>query len=234
MRATSMQSHEQRLLLIRHAQGSLGSADYDRLSATGHRQAGRLAERIRATSPIRAARGGLRRHRETAEHFGAHPRWRIDSGLDEYRVDRLLEVAFRHAERLGLDAPPVAASKDPAGHLDVFLRLFPRVLEAWQSARIECETNGRWSAFRARVDAAGVRLTAELERDGAALAVTSAGVISTMVAGLLQRDLAWQRSLNVSLYNASITELVRMPAGTWDVRRINCIEHLEPDLRTLA
>jgi hypothetical protein len=55
-----------------------------------------------------------------------------------------------------------------------------------------------------------------------------------MAAGLLQRDLGWQRTLNVSLYNASVTELVRSPAGTWEAGRVNCIDHLDDDLRTLA
>lgn len=229
-----MQSTQRRLVLIRHAQGSLGSADYDRLSPTGHEQARRLAVRIRDAEPAHAARGGLTRHRETAEHFDLGDCWRVDPGLDEYRVDRLLEVAFRHAGPLGLEPPPAAARQDPAAYLALFLRLFPRVLEAWQADRIECETNGRWSTFRARVDAAGARLAAELERHPVVVAVTSAGVISTMTAGLLRRDLRWQRSLNVSLYNASVTELVRLPAGTWDARRINCIDHLEDDLRTLA
>lgn len=229
-----MPSTERRLVLARHAQGSLGTADYDRLSSTGHVQARRLAERIRAAGPTFVARGGLNRHRETAEHCDVDARWRVDPGLDEYRVDRLLEAAFRPPAPLAAEAPPAAAQQDPAAYLDVFLRLFPRVLEAWQTERLDCDTNGRWSAFRSRVDAAGARLTEALAEHRVVVAVTSAGVISTMVAGLLQRDLGWQRALNVSLYNASVTELVRSSAGTWEAGRVNCTDHLDDDLRTLA
>jgi broad specificity phosphatase PhoE len=229
-----MSSTQPRLVLVRHAQGSLGTADYDRLSATGHVQARRLAERIRASAPTLAVRGGLNRHRETAEYCDLENPWGIDADLDEYRVDRLLEAALRQPEPLGLEAPSAAAQQDPAAYLDVFLRLFPRVLEAWQSERIECHTNGRWSSFRARVDSAAERLADALAQHRVVVAVTSAGVISTMAAGLLQRDLGWQRRLNVSLYNAAVTELVRSPAGAWHAERINCTDHLDDELRTLA
>mgnify|MGYP006273995217 FL=1 len=40
-----------RLLLIRHAQGSLGEANYDQLSALGYRQADHLAGRLERELP---------------------------------------------------------------------------------------------------------------------------------------------------------------------------------------
>jgi broad specificity phosphatase PhoE len=71
------------------------------------------------------------------------------------------------------------------------------------------------------------------------VAVTSAGVISTLAASLLGRDLAWQREFNVTLYNASITELRldRSPnrPDRWSASRLNCVAHLPPgELHTLA
>jgi len=67
------------------------------------------------------------------------------------------------------------------------------------------------------------------------IAITSAGVISTMAAELLGQDLAWQRSLNVALYNASLTELKLDGQGQWHAGRINCLKHFEdPQLHTLA
>ncbi|MEM1081245.1 MAG: histidine phosphatase family protein, partial [Pseudomonadota bacterium] len=67
------------------------------------------------------------------------------------------------------------------------------------------------------------------------IAVTSAGVISTMVADLLGYDLAWQRRQNVALYNASVTELVGSPTMGWRLQRFNSIDHLpNPTQHTLA
>jgi len=235
-----MSETNHRLLLVRHAQGSLGTHDYDRLSKTGFRQAERIGMHLTAEiGQAAVVRGELKRHRQTAEYLGRLGACRTDPDLNEYRVDHLLEAAFTRRDELALDAPGPAALDDPVAYLDLFLELFPRVLEAWQTEQLDCSVNGRWSAFSQRVDAAGRRMSQMLDEAGTVVAVTSAGVISTLAARLLGRDLAWQRHLNVSLYNASITELTleRLSSGVerWSVSRVNCIAHLPPEeLHTLA
>src|SRR6056297_2265058 len=215
-----------RLLLVRHAQGSLGTDDYDRLSPTGHAQAGKLGEHLRGIDGARRiVRGGLRRHRETAESIAE--RHDVDEQLDEYRVDHLFQAAYDPASGLDLERPPAEAVADPAQYLQLFLDVFPEVLAAWQSARLRCPVNGSWAAFDERVRRAGDRLVGGLDEAGTVTAVTSAGVISTLAAALLVEDLAWQRRLNVALYNASVTEFHRQPDGRWHVERINCVEHLQ-------
>ncbi len=222
-----------RLLLVRHAQGSLGTDDYDRLSPTGHAQAGKLGEHLRGIDGARRiVRGGLRRHRETAESIAE--RHDVDEQLDEYRVDHLFQAAYDPASGLDLERPPAEAVADPAQYLQLFLDVFPEVLAAWQSARLRCPVNGSWAAFDERVRRAGDRLVGGLDEAGTVTAVTSAGVISTLAAALLVEDLAWQRRLNVALYNASVTEFHRQPDGRWHVERINCVEHLQAGERTLA
>jgi broad specificity phosphatase PhoE len=222
-----------RLLLVRHAQGSLGTDDYDRLSPLGKDQAGRLGQQLRSEArgaPV--VRGGLRRHRETAERIAAEHA--VDPALDEYRVDHLLQAAFDPASGLGIRPPPAEALADPVAYLQTFLDVFPDVLEAWQGAHLECPVNGSWTAFDGRVQEAGQRLVTTLEREPVVTAVTSAGVISTMTAALLGRALDWQRELNVALYNASVTELHRLPDGRWRAERINCVNHLPVAQHTLA
>ena len=229
------------LLLIRHAQGSLGTDDYDRLSPTGLLQAEVLAEHLRHRQSglfddCHVLRGDLRRHRQTAEAIADSASIEIDADLNEYRVDGLLAAAFAEADQLNIRPPTSAALADPRAYLDTFLALFPAVLAAWQERRLECMLNGQWQAFHARVQRASERLRARMDSSAApVIAVTSAGVISTLVADLLNHDLAWQRALNVALYNASITELALDEGGRWNPLRINCIAHLpQPDLQTLA
>lgn len=233
---SAMPCFKRRLLLVRHAQGSLGSADYDQLSPTGFRQAEHIARHLEsAVDEAVMVRGELKRHRQTADSLRRIGPCRIDPDLNEYRVDRLLDAAFQRADELGMQLPGAEAMADPEGYLDTFLALFPRVLEAWQQGHLQCSVNGRWNAFSRRVDAAGQRLVPILEDCGSVVAVTSAGVISTLVAGLLGRELAWQRDLNVTLYNASITELHLDVTGAWRAERLNCIAHLpRTDLHTLA
>ncbi|MCA1777994.1 MAG: histidine phosphatase family protein [Xanthomonadaceae bacterium] len=224
-----------RLVLIRHAQGSLGSDDYDQLSPVGYIQARHLAEHVDRLAPAApVVRGELRRHRQTADCFGAEV-CDIDAGLNEYRVDHLLNAAYADAARLAIELPAVEALADPRAYLQTFLDRFPEVLEAWQCGRLRCEMNGLWSAFGARVEAAGKRLAQRFDQSGTVLSVTSAGVISTLAAHLLERDLVWQRRLNISLYNASITELHLGRDGRWRAERLNCVDHLPPgELHTLA
>lgn len=224
---------EPTLILVRHAQASLGAADYDRLSPLGHRQAACLAHRLRDRVGAVLVRGEHRRHRQTVAALVEHE-IEVDPGLNEYSVQHLLEAAAPAADRLGLRFPPAEARDDPRAYLDAFLALFPAVLDAWQLRRIECPTNGPWAGFRERVDAAGARLSDHAHRHGTVVAFSSAGAISTLISTLLKRDLAWQRALNVALYNASVTEL-RYRAGAWHLISENCIEHLvDPELRSLA
>src|SRR6056297_236499 len=235
-----MAEANRRLLLVRHAQGSLGTGDYDRLSKIGFRQAERVGRQLEMElEAATVVRGELKRHRQTAEYLRGLGECSTDPDLNEYRVDHLLEAAFVRADELALDAPEPAAIADPVAYLDTFLTLFPRVLEAWQTERLDCSVNGRWSTFSRRVDAAARRMSLMLDEAGTVVAVTSAGVISTLAASLLGHDLAWQRHLNVTLYNASITEL-RLDgppngSGRWSVSRMNCVAHLPPgELHTLA
>lgn len=228
-----MTTNARRLILVRHAQGSLGTDDYDRLSPTGHAQAERLGAHLKLRyGDVPVVRGGLRRHRETAERITAEQA--VDADLDEYRVDHLLQAAFAPDSGLGMTPPPAEALADPVAYLQTFLDLFPDVLAAWQDERLACAVNGPWADFERRVRAAGERLSAGADPQGTVIAVTSAGVISTLARALLAQDLAWQRRLNIALYNASVTELARRPDGGWRVERINCVEHLVPEHRTLA
>lgn len=232
---TRTQDGARRLVLVRHAQASLGSADYDRLSERGHRQAECLARRLNgAVNDSARVHGSLRRHRQTA-HALFGPLGREDRDLDEYHVDPLMRAAVERADELGLRLPPADAFSHPVRYLDTFLELFPSVLQAWQDDHLQCAVNGRWQAFSSRVAAAGNRLTDALDDQPQVIAVSSAGVISTLAAQLLGRDLAWQRRFNVSIYNASVTELERDAAGCWQLLRINCVAHLGGrELVTLA
>lgn len=215
----------------------LGTADYDRLSPLGRTQAlhlrQRIAEELDGSWP--AWSGSLRRQRQTLGALGAPGVVFIDPCLNEYRVDRMIAHALDQADALGLARPPERALTDPVGFLDAFLNWFPAVLDCWQRAELRDPCNGSWRAFQQRVQMPAAGWQARLERGESVAVVSSAGVISTLVASLCGRDLDWQRRLNVSLYNASVTELELDDQGRWCLGRVNCVTHLEgKDLCTLA
>ncbi|MFU8833295.1 MAG: histidine phosphatase family protein [Wenzhouxiangella sp.] len=225
-----------RLCLIRHGQASFGTADYDRLSELGQRQGLALGERISAEygEPWQVWCGTLKRHRQTLERVAPGRTGIIDADLNEYMVDQLVRSAVEQAEGLELTLPGEEAFADPKAYLETFLNWFPEVLGRWQNAALSCEHNGLWHDFHRRVLSPVERWQQELGSGSSAVVVTSAGVISTIAAELLGEDLAWQRELNITLYNASVTELVQDESGQWEMMRLNCVDHLAPESRTLA
>ncbi len=225
------------LYLVRHGQGSLGTDDYDRLSCLGQRQSLLLGERLQTEldRPFCAWTGSLRRHRQTLDGLRLVGDELIEPALNEYTVDALIRSAVDQAESLGLQLPDSRAFSEPVRYLATFLEWFPEVLSVWQQGRLDCIHNGSWHAFQSRVLSPVAQWHRQLSAGGSAVVVTSAGVISTIVADLLDEDLVWQRELNVCLYNASVTRLSLNTHGGWQAGPINCIDHLvRPELQTLA
>lgn len=230
-------SEAARLVLVRHAQASLGSEDYDRLSRRGWAQARYLAERLVA-SPTRNDSfwsGTLRRHAQTLAPLdppGSALRRTAD--LDEFSTAGLVRAALARARQIGMEVPPRHQLTDPVRHLPALLDWFPDVLAAWQAGSLDDSFAGPWSAFSERVARPQAHWKASVAAGERVIVVTSAGVIATVITQLTGQPLEWQRSLAVRLYNASISELV-LEEGSWRLTLCNCTHHLSAaDLRTLA
>ncbi len=233
---STRQQASARLILLRHGQASLGTADYDRLSPLGRQQAEALRARLEAARMLDSAvvAGSLRRQRQTQALLGIKGAASIDESLNEYIVDQLIRSTVEQAASLGIEVPDDRAFADPASYLTTFLEWFPTVLDLWQSERLTCAQNGLWSDFHRRVTSPIPHWSARLAAGQSLVVVSSAGVISTAVAHMLGEDLAWQRALNVRLYNASLTELSLEEDGRWSALRINCVDHLDSAAITLA
>jgi broad specificity phosphatase PhoE len=203
------------LLLVRHGQASFGTADYDVLSGTGWEQGRLLGDwlRARGVTPTAVVRGGMRRHRETAEAAG----WAdaaVDPGWDEF--DHLSVVA----------AHPDA----PTGDVDLreFQRVFELATARWTAGGHDGEYAEPWAAFRSRVAAsfdAACRLAGPGET---AAAVTSGGTIAAVCAALVDPDAdaaayarLWSR-FNTVLVNSSVTRVV---VGSTGPRLLTFNEH---------
>ena len=134
-------------ILVRHGQASFGAADYDVLSETGWEQ-GRLLGRWlreRGVAPTAVLRGGMRRHRETAEAIqqgaAGWPAAVEDLGWDE----------FDHLGR-GRGRPRTS----PTGELDRrgFQRAFELATARWTGGGFDTEYAESWPGFVDRVRAA--------------------------------------------------------------------------------
>jgi len=225
-----------RLVLVRHGQGSLGTDDYDRLSEIGWQQSEALGQRLKSDygSLETVWLGSLKRHQQTVEGLGVQANLVVESDLDEYTVHELIVAALAQANALGLSVPDDSAFGNPKDYLQTFLAWFPEVLGHWQSGGLTCEHNGLWSAFLERVTRPLLDWLPQVRSGETVVAITSAGVISTMTSHALNHPLSWQRECNVTLYNASVTEL-SLEDDQWQLQTLNCIKHLQdPSHQTLA
>ncbi len=224
----------------------VGTDNYDRLSALGQRQSRLLARTLadRGIRPRLILSGGLIRQRETAEILremmsidqpsidqpdvdsqgGIDPRW----NEFDYRgaiVAARPDYADRAVQRADLARypDPVAAFND----------VFTEATARWLGGSHDEHYAEPFPDFLVRVEAALAATLAQLDDGEIALVVTSAGVISTLAAVLLDGGtLTWQR-INACLANTGFTSVVASSAP--QLLTLNEHPHLdigEPDLLT--
>jgi len=206
------------LLLLRHGQGSMGTADYDRLSELGCEQA-RLAGARLARAGLSSNQvwcGALARQQETARlvlaELGRPPGdLRTDVRLDEYDP----------AGVLGTSDPFATATT--AKSRRAVQEALDEALSRWIQGGTGYPEPHR--DFTARVQAAVATLAA---RPGTTLAVTSAGVIAVACAQLTGLPAERWPALARVTVNASITKLITGSTGT-NLLTFNDHAHLEGD-----
>ena len=221
------------ILLVRHAQASFGSADYDRLSALGVEQARLLGTWIasRGQRIDLAVTGNLTRHRQTAEACiavlpaaltpaaAAHP----ETGFDEYDAD---EVLLRHRPEF---ADPAMLQR----HLDegdnprrAFHDLFSAAMRRWMRGAHDDQYRESWKTFRGRCVAALNRVVDQAGPSRTSLVFTSGGPIAAICQHLLELPDHRAFDLNVSLVNGAVTGLLYQRARI-SVSYLNNFGYLE-------
>jgi broad specificity phosphatase PhoE len=209
------------LVLLRHGQASMGTADYDQLSEPGHRQARAAGARLaRADLSIgQVWSGALARQQETARAVLAelgHPPGdlRTDDRLDEY------DPAGVMGTNQGSD--PFAGATTPESRRALQGTLDEALARWIQGGAGYPETHG---AFTTRVQASVTELTA---LPGTTLAVTSAGVIAVICAQVTGLPADRWPALARVVVNASLTKLITGSTGT-NLLTFNDHAHLEGD-----
>lgn len=184
------------LLVIRHAQASFGTDDYDRLSTLGQRQSQAVGAALRNMGwlPDRLVTGSLKRQKDTALGMGFADSPEEHAGFDEYDFTDLLNARF------GGSAPgPV--HRDRKTH---FRALRETILE-WQGGGIP-GARETWADFTARVAAArDFAITGGARR---VLVISSGGPIGQLVASTLGAPAAQMMELNLQVRNTSMTRFV--------------------------
>jgi broad specificity phosphatase PhoE len=202
------------ILLVRHAQGSFGAADYDVLSPLGVTQAAALAGDL-ARRGVRADRvvcGSLARQRDTAAPIAeaAGVPLLIDPRWDEYDTDAIMThhstTAVRAHRAPGSDAPAVSTRE--------FQDLLEGALTAWIEA-VDADAPGEsWPVFAARARAALDDVASGLPRGATAVVTTSGGVLAATCVALLGLGPKAFIAFNRVMVNTGVTRLAHGRSGT--------------------
>ena len=216
-----------RVILVRHAQASFGSANYDQLSERGERQAQRLADWMVAHPELNfsyVAAGTLQRHAQTLAAIEAAftraqralPALVQDADWNEFDHDALLRA---YAGRRADDPLLLTARSDHrAAHA-----LMRAVLHAWAGGELDDAIPESWNVFGTRVARARSRLDAAAS--GRILIVSSGGPIARCAQAALGCDDARAVTLNLALRNTAVSEFHTRDAD-WDLHIWNMLPHL--------
>jgi broad specificity phosphatase PhoE len=231
-----------RLFMVRHAQASFGGPDYDRLSAVGQEQAGRLgahwAEQKMAFDAVFV--GPRRRHQQTAELVGECLRQRGLPWPELVLLPEVDEYAGLDVFRLGL---PKLAEREAAfqalaqkhNHQDLpvdarleLLKLFQEVVGRWVRGELPLPGVETWQEFRARARR-GLTKLLEAGASGSRdiVVFTSTGPVAAAL------DLAFglddQRLMEASwqVRNTAVSEFL-FSAPRFSLSVFNALPHLPP------
>lgn len=232
-----------RLFLVRHAQASFLSEDYDRLSERGREQAGCLGRAFaeRGIRPTRVVSGPRLRQRDTAGLFleavsqdSPQGSAEVIASLDEYPADDVLAAL---GPWLG-DSPESSSllrqlneGTDLRQRGRALESLLQRALLHWAESAPPLDGVDSFAAFQSRVAGGLEGLVSSSEPGQCIVAVSSAGTIGAIVGCVLGTDARRTLELGFTLENASVTELLFSP-GRLGLARYNDVAHLPEALQT--
>ena len=216
--------------VLRHAQASAGSADYDELSTLGHSQALRVGEYL-AGHKIKFDAiylGALKRHTQTLagitaayEQAGlALPSQNVLPELNEYDFRGVLK-AYQNAYP---EDPDIAAGR--------WLVALKAAMIAWARDQISAADLETWAQFHIRVNAAAKRIARDWRlggnlaagQSGEVLVVTSGGVVSLFAQRALGFDDSAIVAMNLALKNTALNEF-RVTENSWQLQSFNAMPH---------
>lgn len=210
------------ITLIRHGQANTQARDevsYDRLSDLGHTQSAWLGTYLRDSGMghSRMYSGTLTRHVETTAAMGM--------GHDVHRDARLNELEYFTLARLMNEqhSVPVPTEREE------FVAHLPQVFTAWKNGQIKNPPES-FQNFETRVSDALHDIS---KGDGAALVITSGGLISMAMRTVLGLDIPATARVALAIMNTSMHRFHPIDDTLTPVL-FNAVPHLDPPDRHYA
>ena len=231
-----------RLFLVRHAQASFLSQNYDQLSAVGETQARHLGKYwARCGLVFKGVYAGpAQRHRRTAEITGeacreagvAFPIPVAVNEFDEFHGDAMLaeslpQLRAKDARICELE-DGVKGAGDETQKRAAFQRLFEVVVSLWVNGKLPLQEAESWQAFSDRVNRGLDRLFADAGKGASIGVFTSGGPIGVVMQRALH--LSPQDTLQILWMsrNSSYSEFL-FSRDRFTLSSFNAYPHLEED-----
>lgn len=224
--------------LIRHGQASFGQQNYDQLSATGEIQAQvlgeYLAEIINETPFV--VSGSMQRHQQTAhlalQQFIVEPKINIDDCWNEFDHQQVFAQYNARFANPKLIKQDIAAAENPT---EFMTELFNAAMMRWIDAKHDHQYTESWIGFNQRVDQAlqNLALLLDKHKPKHAAVFSSGGVISLILAKLLELNFAQTADLIWTISNASTTTL-HFVDQQFHVLAMNQYQYLQTEEKQLA
>ena len=219
-----------KILLVRHGQASLLSADYDQLSPLGVEQA-RLLGRwwaARGDAVHQVWSGSLKRQRDTAMAcFGEWPTpapgLQIDEGFNEYSHHDVFASLGNGLHDPQVMADTLRRSEHPRR---LFQQLFSQAFDQWVRGGQGAPGALSWADFRSRCMAALRRVAADCGSGQTAVVVSSGGAIAAMCQELMGVPDSHVAELHYAVHNTSVTRLL-CQGERLNLSAFNALPHLE-------
>lgn len=212
------------LFLVRHAQASFGTDDYDRLSPLGHQQAKWLGEYFKSRNIQfdQVICGAMVRHRETFEGiasgmgvnpapFETLPHW------NEFEFEGLVTayLSTRPYEQPAEDAPR-----------DEWFLILRKALLAWSEDQIAGDLPESWADFENRIGEGMLKATASHQGSGKVLVVSSGGPVSMAIRQILSAPASTMIKINLQTRNSSFSHFF-FNQRTIELSGFNHVPHLD-------
>jgi broad specificity phosphatase PhoE len=199
-----------KLYLVRHAQASFGMENYDQLSELGYKQSAYIPKHFEDSlhHEINAFyRGDMLRHQQTAEHSFTGKDMAVIPGLNEFNHESVLKVHRPEIADREKAMALIVAQSDPKKFME---DEFDLAMNKWMDEEGASAYAESFKHFKERCLASldEIISTSRKEKHKEVVAITSGGVISLLVAHILDLPQSKYTGLNTIIANTSVTCLL--------------------------
>ena len=229
------------IYLVRHAQASYLSTNYDQLSDLGKEQATLLGRLFRSQGLAfdQAYVGPLVRQNQTIERIKNEGVFQDKQTLDHLTEHEGPQALKLYYEQLIKESDYVkklwdAFQVNPSLKRKNSLMIFEYFIQKWISAEIEVEGVQSWKDFKANAIEALEEIRSNTNRGHKTLIVTSGGTIAAMLSHILKMsDTNEIAKINYMIRNTSVSKVLNTKNGL-TMLSFNEVSHLPKEFHTFV